>query len=1100
MSHSPSSSIMSIEAPTSLNYLRDLNPPELLPPENTSSPSELSEKRRLVLEILERNTSTLEEIEMHISWLQSSPLDSIRHLETDTPVNQNEFTEYIHRANEFITSYQSVIASQSKIVDIITKKFRRTFLAESSPLAESVLESSDNKHNTEIDKHFIKLPKSVIKYTTSNSRNVNEFLDTFLSDLTIALNDTVEIDGNVFAKYLSTAVDDRYRQKRTDFTSEYFTLATSISPRKLTVDEAKELFRKHFEQHKYAAEPSQRLLSMGMKYDETFEDYATRVEREVKNSGTNNNSPSILKFLQTTLPPVAQTIIQQACIMNHALKRLDVKFGEYKYDDIREWLVECKNIAGKASDYSSPPSFKKLPNSSITFDISSDTTNKKRQTEVQSSNNKGFKKPKLSLDAPSSSSASHATTQSSDKCQKCNLSNHTTADCNAPLCQDCEAYHFPKRCPKRRYRSQGKSNNNNTNNHKVHNNTITITSSSSSVDHSHPYETEITSLDDQYSLLNISNSPYLNCVTMIDNNNNFDNRPTVNVTFKGTIYSALIDTGCTHTFINKNIVDKFNIHFTPAKGTIGLGKNGITVNRIGTTEPITILHDNHSVKCQMEILELPLHDFHISMNTFFEFGFGITGLPNPIITLETGTVTYDETPPLIPSQTPIREQSSTFLKEREKAMLIMQAALTANRNIPLNSFCPLPAMKVHLNVPPNTVVYRKGRPFSKHETLIIDEHVQRWLGEGIIKIAPPGNPHNSPLTLAPKKDSEGNKTNFRVCLDPRLLNTFLPDDHFPLPLISEILNDIAGHEYYSILDLRQAYHRLPIHEPHQPLTAFSHMGKQYMFQRAPFGLKHLSSHFQRGMSHLLGDLPFVRIFIDDIIIFSNSLREHANHLKTVINRLTSVNLILNIDKCHLFKTQICILGYMIDRDGKQIDPHKLSNLHSLEYPTCSKLLQRHLGFFNFFREFIPRFSTLTAPLDELRFATSSFTLNENQKQCYDSLKQFLLNAPILRFPDYSKPLYIATDASNVGIGAVLYQLPQGDKFPNNISYISFMARSLHTSERRYSATKKELLAIVFALQKFHYHIYGRKFTLFTDHRALSYLFSQKEQYILMSGW
>jgi predicted transcriptional regulator len=444
---------MSIEVPTSLNYLRDLNPPELLPPENTSSPSELSEKRRLVLEILERNTSTLEEIEMHISWLQSSPLDSIRHLETDTPVNQNEFTEYIHHANEFITSYQSVIASQSKIVDIITKKFRRTFLAESSPLAESVLESSDNKHNTEIDKHFIKLPKSVIKYTTSNSRNVNEFLDTFLSDLTIALNDTVEIDGNVFAKYLSTAVDDRYRQKRTDFTSEYFTLATSISPRKLTVDEAKEFFRKHFEQHKYTAEPSQRLLSMGMKYDKTFEDYATRVEREVKNSGTNNNSPSILKFLQTTLPPITQTIIQQACIMNHALKWLDVKFGEYKYDDIREWLVECKNIAGKASDYSSPPSFKKLPNSSITFDISSDTTNKRRQTEVQSSNNKGFKKPKLSLDAPSSSSASHTTTQSSDKFQKCNLSNHTTTDCNAPLCQDCEAYYFPKCCPKCRYRS-----------------------------------------------------------------------------------------------------------------------------------------------------------------------------------------------------------------------------------------------------------------------------------------------------------------------------------------------------------------------------------------------------------------------------------------------------------------------------------------------------------------------------------------------------------------------------------------------------------------------------------------------------------------------
>ena len=152
--------------------------------------------------------------------------------------------------------------------------------------------------------------------------------------------------------------------------------------------------------------------------------------------------------------------------------------------------------------------------------------------------------------------------------------------------------------------------------------------------------------------------------------------------------------------------------------------------------------------------------------------------------------------------------------------------------------------------------------------------------------------------------------------------------------------------------------------------------------------------------------------------------------------------------------------------------------------SCTPHPGSYLGTCGFFREFVPSYSTTAAPLDALRNRADTFTLNETEKQAFDVLRKILLNAPILSFPDFSKPFYMATDASNVGIGAVLYQLPKGPKYPNTINYIFFVSRSLQERERRYSATKRELLAIVFALNRSHYYLWGRHFEFFTDHKAL----------------
>ena len=513
-----------------------------------------------------------------------------------------------------------------------------------------------------------------------------------------------------------------------------------------------------------------------------------------------------------------------------------------------------------------------------------------------------------------------------------------------------------------------------------------------------------------------------------------------------------------------------------------------------------MIYGNRVVSSTLEVIEQS-YPFIIGMDLFHEFGLGIVGLVNPGDDATTlPEPEKDLKPSLVPGEQPEEESTAEFIKAKEQFMAKIQQHLDENAEIPKESFCPVPEMKVYLPVPKDIVLYRRSRPFAERQRSILDETIEKWSRDDVITLAPVGNVHNNTLTLAAKKDEEGNKTLWRVCLDPRPLNKYLPDDNFPLPLINELIARLAGNSVFSVIDLSQAYHRLPIHEEDRPLTAFMHNGKQYMFKKAPFGLKHLSSLFQRGMTRILGDLPFVLNFIDDIVIFSKNREEHAEHVRTVIERLNAAKLIINKNKCRFYSTQISLLGFVIGLHGKSVDPTKFANIDEWEPPTTAKQVQSYLGTFNFFREFIPIFSEVAAPLDALRSRTESFVLNRHELASFNALKDLLTHAPILSFPDFSLPFYVATDASDKGIGAVLYQLPLGKDHPNVINYISFMARSLQDRERKYSATKKELLAIVFALNRFHYYLWGRHFDLYTDHRALTYIHSQQDLNPMMTGW
>jgi transposase InsO family protein len=566
---------------------------------------------------------------------------------------------------------------------------------------------------------------------------------------------------------------------------------------------------------------------------------------------------------------------------------------------------------------------------------------------------------------------------------------------------------------------------------------------------------------------------------------------------------AVIDTGANVTCMSTRLVKALKLMIITAGQTdrpIQLAHTNMTVKRIGSTVPVTLDTSRKAIMHPCEILDMPEgYDLLIGMDTFYEFGFGISGLPG----LDRGVghmvphPMEDEKSALAPLVTPAVEETPEYLALKRVFMRHIRPLLDENKATPKNSFCTIPESKVYLRTPPGVTAWKREYKFSHYHEQIVHDAIIEWLKNGTIFKLPKRSPFNIPLILVGKKDLKGNKTGFRPCLDPRHLNVLLEDDKFDLPLIKDIFQSLSGSKVFSTIDLTKAYHRFEIAEEDRHKTAFTWRHVQYAFKGAPFGIKTLPSIFQRAMHVLLGDLPYVRVFIDDIIVFSQDIMEHRHHVHEVLRRLTEAKLIINEDKCHFFRTELRLLGFVVGTEGIKVDPSKLNGIETWPEPVTARELQHYLGLFNYFREHIPLYAKLAAPLERLRKATDLVRAwGENEQRAFDSMKKVLSSARVLSFPDFGQPFHVATDASNQGIGAVLYQIIDGKE-----RWISFAARSLQPGEKNYPATKKELLAIVFALIRFHQYLWGGpKFTLYTDHQALVYMQKKPQLPPMMANW
>lgn len=561
---------------------------------------------------------------------------------------------------------------------------------------------------------------------------------------------------------------------------------------------------------------------------------------------------------------------------------------------------------------------------------------------------------------------------------------------------------------------------------------------------------------------------------------------------------ALLDSGATFSSIDVNFCDRMNWGINKAEGEIHLADNNHVVKRMGITDRLKVRYNKRERMHEFEVMHLARgHAVSIGTDLMPHFGIGYTGLVSTWDDVEHEQEKEEEKPLPTPNASPAgtKTEHAAFLET-------LQPLLAANKAIPPNAFCTLPQAVVHLDTPQNQTVYRPQYAIAHAHRPLVHETITKWLADGIIKESPPDvrGKWNNPLTLAPKKDEKGNKTKFRLCLDPRALNQLLPDDWFYIPHIDEIFEKIGQANVFTTLDLTQAFHRLPIYKPDQVKTSFTNIvdGRSYCFVSMPFGIKSTSSKFQRCMNVLLNGLPFAAAYVDDVVIFSKNLDEHTHHVADIIQRLTTVNLALNVDKCSFGMRSVHLLGFCISEGGrKSLDPRKVANTQQWPRPQTGKDIERFLGVVNYFRTHIPKAALLTSPLDALRKTPD---LQKVWKTCHEhafqNIKKALRHAPVLYQPDFRRPFLVATDASNSGIGAVLYQLDDN----GNKRHISFMARSLKPAEKNYGITKKELLAVIFALNRFHIYLWGNKFRLYTDHKALVYLHTQKELNPMLVKW
>ena len=416
--------------------------------------------------------------------------------------------------------------------------------------------------------------------------------------------------------------------------------------------------------------------------------------------------------------------------------------------------------------------------------------------------------------------------------------------------------------------------------------------------------------------------------------------------------------------------------------------------------------------------------------------------------------------------------------------------------------------RIHLeeDVKPSRQPQRRLNPIMKE---VVKEEVLKLLDVGVIyPIA--DSKWVSPTQVVPKKSgitvvaNENNELiptcvtlGWRVCIDYRKLNAGTRKDHFPLPFVDQMLERVAGHEFYCFLDGYSGYNQIEIALEDQEKTTFTCPFGTFAFRKMPFGLCNAPGTFQRCMMGIFSDMIeiILEIFMDDFSVFGDSFESCLENLRKVLERCQEKNLVLNWEKCHFMVTQGIVLGHIVSKDGIEVDKAKVELISNLPTPKCVRDIRSFLGHAGFYRRFIKYFSAIARPLCTLLAKDVPFTWSQACDTAFTKLKNMLVSPPIMRSPNWNLPFEIMCDASDYAIGAVLGQREDKKAF-----VIYYASKTLDSAQANYTTTEKEFLAVVFALEKFRSYIVGSPVTIFTDHAALKYLLSKQDTKPRLTRW
>jgi transposase InsO family protein len=407
-----------------------------------------------------------------------------------------------------------------------------------------------------------------------------------------------------------------------------------------------------------------------------------------------------------------------------------------------------------------------------------------------------------------------------------------------------------------------------------------------------------------------------------------------------------------------------------------------------------------------------------------------------------------------------------------------------------------PPHQVRLTDPQHPPIRSRPHRLSAVEDAEIEKTLDKLLTAKVIEPAPAACPWAAPVVMVRRRGSDV----WRFCIDYRKLNAITVRDPYPLPRIDEILQQLQQAQWFTTLDLVAGYWQIPMHENSKEKTAFITKRGLFVFRVVPFGLCNAPSSFQHAMDAILGsDIgKFCFCYIDDIVIFSKRFEDHLRHLDSVLQKLAAANWAVKLQKCKFGRKDVLYLGHVVDGTGIRTNPDLIKAVQESAAPTNRKQVQSWLGLTGYYRQFIDKYATIAEPLQRLVRSDVKFEWNSDQQQAFEALKKALTSAPVLHHYDPSRECAIRldVDASGPAIGAVFSQrADDGLDHP-----VAFGSHLLDDRQKHWSIAERECYAIVHFIRHWKHYLYGRHFTVFTDHKALQNLANARDPRGKLARW